>query len=118
MKSTILSACSRTCDNHYHALSCPKGDFPSIRHYEIRDLTANLLTEVCSDVYFEPELQLITGEALTGATSNAQDGAHLNTVSREDGLKEPTLMFFNSHTLTIQPVLLLPQARVSEEACI
>ncbi len=33
-----------------HSLSCPKGGFPSIRHNEIRDLTANLLTEVCNNV--------------------------------------------------------------------
>ena len=44
-----------------HALSCPKGGFPSIRHNEIRDLTANLLTEVCNDVCIEPDLQPITG---------------------------------------------------------
>ena len=31
-----------------HALSCARGAFPSIRHNEIRDLTANLLTEVCT----------------------------------------------------------------------
>ena len=61
-----------------HALSCPKGGFPSIRHNEIRDLTANLLTEVCSDVCIEPDLQPITGEVLTGATSNIQDGARLD----------------------------------------
>ena len=61
-----------------HALSCPKGGFPSIRHNEIRDLTANLLTEVCSDVCIEPDLQPITGEVLIGATSNAQDGARLD----------------------------------------
>ena len=40
-----------------HALSCPKGGLPSIRHNEIRDLTATLLTEVCSQVAVEPELQ-------------------------------------------------------------
>lgn len=61
-----------------HALSCPKGGFPSIRHNEIRDLTANLLTEVCSDVCIEPEMQPVTGEVLTGATSNSQDGARLD----------------------------------------
>ena len=61
-----------------HALSCPKGGFPSIRHNEIRDLTANLLTEVCNDVRIEPELQPITGESLTGASSNVQDGARLD----------------------------------------
>ena len=39
-----------------HALSCPKGGLPSIRHNEIRDLTAKLLTKVCSQVAIEPEL--------------------------------------------------------------
>ena len=61
-----------------HVLSCPKGGFPSIRHNEIRDLTANMLTEVCSDVCVEPDLQPITGEQLTGASSNIQDGARLD----------------------------------------
>ena len=61
-----------------HALSCPKGGFPSIRHNEIRDLTANLLSEVCSDVQIEPDLQPLTGEILNGATSNSQDGARLD----------------------------------------
>ncbi len=30
-----------------HALSCPRGGFPSIRHNEIRDMTATLMSEVC-----------------------------------------------------------------------
>ncbi len=62
-------------------LSCPKGGFPSLRHNEIRDLTANLLTEVCSNVSIEPELQPITGEALRGATSNSQPGARLDVAA-------------------------------------
>ena len=33
-----------------HALSCPKGGFPIIRHNELRDLCAELLTEVCPSV--------------------------------------------------------------------
>ena len=61
-----------------HALSCPKGGFPSIRHNEIRDLTATLLTEVCNDVCIEPELQPVTDEELTGATANSQVGARLD----------------------------------------
>ena len=36
------------------------------------------LPRVCSDVCIEPELQPITGESLTGASSNVQDGAHLD----------------------------------------
>jgi len=39
------------------ALSCPRGALPSIRHNDIRDLTANLLTEVCPNVTVEPDLQ-------------------------------------------------------------
>ena len=61
-----------------HALSCSKGGFPSIRHNEIWDLTANLLTEVFNDVCIEPDLQPIDGEVLTGSSSNTQDGARLD----------------------------------------
>ena len=61
-----------------HALSCAKGGFPSIRHNEIRDLTATLLTEVSNSVCIEPELQPLTDEVLTGSTSNSQAGARLD----------------------------------------
>ena len=61
-----------------HALSCLKGGFPSIRHHEIRDLTANLLTEVCKYVSIEPDLQPIDGESFTGGSSSSQDGARLD----------------------------------------
>ena len=40
---------------------CPNGGFPSIRHNEVRDLTADLLTEVCHDVEIEPKMQELTG---------------------------------------------------------
>ena len=39
------------CGNTFnveHALSYAKGGFPSLRHNEIRDITASLLTEVCN----------------------------------------------------------------------
>ncbi len=61
-----------------HALSCPKGGFPSLRHNEIRDMTADILTEVCNDVCIEPHLQPVTVEHLQGASSNTQDGARLD----------------------------------------
>ena len=61
---------------HSHTL-CMWCGFPSIRHNEIRDVTANLLTEVCHDVVVEPDLQLLTGEALAYATSYPSDGARL-----------------------------------------
>ena len=61
-----------------HVLFCSKGGFPSIRHNEIRDLTVNLLTDICHDGFVEPELQPITNEILSGASSNTQDGARLD----------------------------------------
>lgn len=61
-----------------HVLSCPRGGFPTIRHNEIRDITANLLTEVCNDVCVEPHLQQVTSEQLVGASANTQDGARLD----------------------------------------
>ena len=61
-----------------HLLSCPRGGFPSLCHNEIRDLTANLLTEVCQDVKVEPELQEITTETMTRRTANTKDGARLD----------------------------------------
>ena len=39
-----------------HALSCPTGGLPSIRHNELRDLLALSLSDVCSDVVTEPHL--------------------------------------------------------------
>ena len=45
-----------------HAMICHMGGFPTIRHKEIRDLTASLLTEVCSNVATEPALQPLSGE--------------------------------------------------------
>ena len=77
--SKLSSKCD--CGNSFtveHALSCARGGLPTIRHNEIRDLTANLLTEVCNDVRIEPELQAVTTEHLTGATANSQDGAWLD----------------------------------------
>ena len=69
------------CGNTFnveHALSCAKGGFPSLRHNEVRDITASLLTEVCSEVCVEPDLQPVTSDQLNGASANSQDGARLD----------------------------------------
>ena len=73
--SRMSTSCA--CGSNF-TMSCPKDGFPSIRHNEIRDLTAKLLTEVCHDVSVEPDLQTLTGEQLTNATANTQDGARLD----------------------------------------
>ena len=46
-----------------HILSCPRGGFPILRHNEVRDVTANLMSEVCHDVRTEPDLQPLSGES-------------------------------------------------------
>ncbi len=40
-----------------NAMICHMGGFPTIRHNDIRDITASLLTEVCHNVATEPPLQ-------------------------------------------------------------
>ena len=49
-----------------------------MRHNEIRDITAALSSEVCNSVTIEPHLQPISGEQLSGASANSQDGARLD----------------------------------------
>ena len=40
-----------------YALSCSSGGFPSIRHNELRDVSAQFLTETSHSVGIEPPLQ-------------------------------------------------------------
>ena len=65
-----------------HAMTCHMGGFPTIRHNEIRDMTAHLLTEVCSNVATEPHLQPLSGETLRLASANVNDGARLDVCAR------------------------------------
>ena len=61
-----------------HALSSLCGGLPSLRHNEIRDVTADLLNEVCHKVSTETELQPLSGELLSHETANTEDGARLD----------------------------------------
>ena len=62
-------------------MSCSRGGFPSIRHNEIKDITAEFLTEVCHGVGTEPCLQPVTGERLAMRSANREDGARLDIVA-------------------------------------
>ena len=64
-----------------HVLSCQKGGYPSIRHNELRDFTASLLSETCHGVAVEPSLQPVTSESLNGASANRKEGARLDIVA-------------------------------------
>ena len=65
-----------------HALSCSRGGFPSIRHNEVCNITANLMSEVCHSVGTEPSLQPVTGEQFEHRTANREDGARLDIAAQ------------------------------------
>ncbi|XP_066921132.1 uncharacterized protein [Clytia hemisphaerica] len=56
-----------------HALSCKKGGFITLRHNEIRDITAKLLNEVCVDVRKEPILLPIGNEDLPNQANKSRE---------------------------------------------
>ena len=73
------------CDKAFtveHSLSCPRGGFPSLRHNELRDITAKCMGKVCHNVGVEPPLQPLTGEAMNHRTANIEDGAHLDIMAQ------------------------------------
>ena len=49
-----------------------------MRHNEVRDITASLLTEVCHGVTIEPHLQPLSGESMTQHSTITEDGAQLD----------------------------------------
>ena len=67
-----------------HCLTCKKGGYVTLRHNSLRDLTAEVLKEVCVDVGTEPPLLPVNDEILpTGA--NKQDGARLDVSALQYG---------------------------------
>ena len=56
-----------------HSMICKLGGFVIQRHHELRDLEAELLSTVCSDVETEPVLLDISGEQLSRGSNKAQD---------------------------------------------
>ena len=44
-----------------------------MRHDDIRDIIADILTAVCPSVFIEPTLQSLTGEQLQLLTVNTED---------------------------------------------
>ena len=65
-----LSVCGDAF-NLQHALSCPKGWLVITRHSELRNLTAEILGEVCKNVTIEPLLTPLTGEELLKSSNTS-----------------------------------------------
>ena len=73
------------CGNSFttdHAMTCHHGALPTIRHNDIRDITANWLSEVCHDVEREPPLMPLTGETIIPQTANRRDDARADIRAR------------------------------------
>ena len=66
-----------------HALACPTGGYLTIRHNEVHDLIASLLSDVCHDVEVEPKLQLLSGESLPQRSNSTKDEARLDVSACE-----------------------------------
>ena len=68
--------------NEVHGLNCQRGGFVIIRHNEVRDLTAELLAEVCNDVATEPSLTPLSGEEFESNTTSREDEARCDVAAR------------------------------------
>ena len=69
-----------------HSLSCKKGGFVILRQNSLRDLTANILKEVCKDVSVEPPILSLTGERFVNKTTRTGDEAKPAIVQEDFGL--------------------------------
>ena len=65
-----------------HSLICKKGGFVSMRHNQIRDLEAMLMSEVCKDVQREPPLLPLSGEMFNLRSTNTASEARLDISAR------------------------------------
>ena len=61
---------------------CPFGGFSTIRHNEVRDLTASLLTEVYHNVAAESSLQPFASKTFSLASANTTNDAYLDVKAR------------------------------------
>ena len=79
----LNTACTYHCGTLFlfdYVMVCPYGDFPIIRHNEVRDLTAKLLTEICHIVASVPSL--LERLSFLNATTNTADDARLDVEAR------------------------------------
>eukprot|EP00731_Ephydatia_muelleri_P016081 Em0009g505a len=70
-----------------HAMTCHLGGYLTVRHNDIRDFTASLLTEVCHNVATEPTLQPLNGETFSYRTANTDAKARADIRARGFGSK-------------------------------
>ena len=83
----LTCACGQYCDLT-HALHCAKGGYTHMRHNEIRDTCATLMSEVCFGVEIEPKLQSLQGASFVNNSTTTDEDARLDTKKQIDyGIK-------------------------------
>ena len=65
-----------------HAIVCPFGGYPTIRHNEVRDFIGGLLADVCHNVAIEPLLVPLQGEVFRQKSTNTGKEARLDIRAR------------------------------------
>ena len=70
-----------------HPARPPTGGFPSLRHNEIRDVTADLIRQVAHSVSVEPPLQPLSGEQFSLRSASLEDNARLDIAASVSGLR-------------------------------
>ena len=68
--------------NTDHAMTCKTGGFICSRHDEVRDLTAQMLREVCQDVRVEPPLIQTNGRTFEHRSANTAEDARVDVSAR------------------------------------
>ena len=93
-----------------HAMIWMCGGYIIQRHNEIRDLEAEILRTVCTDVEMEPVLQEVKGEVLPRGTNKAPDG---DSSVRGDSGRENSLrpLMLGYATLTQTRTRISPRSR-------
>ena len=66
----------------------------SLRHNHLRNITANLLDQICHDVRVEPPLQTLTGETFDSRSTNMRDEARLDINVRGFWTKHQMALFY------------------------
>ena len=62
----------------YQSCFVMSNSFPSIRHNEVRDITASLPSEVFHGVSIEPHLQPLSGETMSFRSANTDGNSRLD----------------------------------------
>ena len=71
-----------------------------MRHDDISDITADILTEVCPSVSIEPTLQQLMGEQLQLLTAHAKDEARADISTQVFWGNKQQRAFFNVQVFT------------------